>query len=239
MSTTLVYLTELRQRLIKCLLCLILIFFPLFYYAHPLFHYLAAPLLHQLKGPMIATNVTSPVFIPIELALKTALILGSPYLFYQVWAFIAPALYPRERGLSSKLLCASLVLFFLGLVFCYWVVLPMMFGFLLNYVPNGVKMMPDITYYMELTSQLFLLFGLSFQVPVIIFFLTRSNLVSLESLKNFRPYLIVSAFTVGMLLTPPDVLSQVLLALPICLLYEVGVLVSRGCVQKEKTPTNK
>lgn len=227
MQAMLPYLIECRQRLLKSVACLLILFVPLFFYANPLFGWLAKPLMQHLKGQMIAINVTAPLMVPIELALKTAFLLSVPYLFYQLWQFISPALFQHERGMVRHLLLASIVLFYLGVTFCYWVVLPLIFSFLVQTVPDGVALMPDISYYLSITSRFFILFGLAFEVPVVVVFLVRSKLLTIDQLKKARPYLIVAAFTIGMLLTPPDVLSQVLLALPLCVLYELGIWASK------------
>lgn len=225
-ESTLTYLIEIRKRLLKTTGVALILFIPLFYQANTLFHWLAKPLLIHLKGPMIAINVTAPLLVPIELAAKIACLLTLPYLFYQLWSFVNPALYKNETHLIRRLYLASLGLFLMGLLFCYFIVLPLLFGFFTSATPDDVQLLPDITYYLSLTSRFFLLFGVTFQIPVIIFFLVKAHLVNQTQLKMARPYLIVSAFTLGMLLTPPDVLSQLLLAVPMCLLYELGILIS-------------
>lgn len=241
MEAILPYLIEFRERLLKSVVCVLMLFVPLFFYANPLFNYLAKPLMLHLKGQMIAVNVTAPLLVPIELALKVAFLLSIPYLLYQTWQFISPALFKQERGMVRSLFIASISLFYLGVAFCYWVVLPLIFSILVTTVPQGVALMPDISYYLSLTSRFFILFGLTFEVPVVVVFLVASELLTVIQLKKARPYLIVGAFTIGMLLTPPDVLSQVLLAVPLCLLYELGIWASKWWTFNEsvenKTPT--
>lgn len=232
MEAILPYLIEFRQRLLKSVVCILVFFVPLFFYANVLFACLAKPLMLHLKGSMIAINITAPLMVPIELAVKTAFLLSVPYVFYQLWQFVSPALFKNERGIVRHLLIASIVLFYLGVAFCYWVVLPLIFSFLVQTVPEGVALMPDISYYLSVTSRFFILFGLAFEVPVVVVFLVTSQLLSVEQLRKGRPYLIVGAFTIGMLLTPPDVLSQVLLALPLCVLYELGIWTSTWAVSE-------
>lgn len=225
-DTTLAYLIEIRKRLLKTAIFALVLFIPLFYQANTLFHLLAKPLLTHLKGSMIAINVTAPLLIPIELAAKIACLLTMPYLFYQLWSFVNPALYTTETKMIRKLYLSSLGLFLLGLLFCYFIALPLLFGFFTQAAPENIQLLPDISYYLSLTSRFFLLFGCTFQIPVIIFFLIKMQLVTHAQLKQARPYVIVAAFTLGMLFTPPDVLSQLLLAIPMCLLYELGIIIS-------------
>lgn len=225
-DTTLAYLIEIRKRLLKTAIFALVLFIPLFYQANTLFHLLAKPLLTHLKGSMIAINVTAPLLIPIELAAKIACLLTMPYLFYQLWSFVNPALYTTETKMIRKLYLSSLGLFLLGLLFCYFIALPLLFGFFTQATPENIQLLPDISYYLSLTSRFFLLFGCTFQIPVIIFFLIKMQLVTHAQLKQARPYVIVAAFTLGMLFTPPDVLSQLLLAIPMCLLYELGIIIS-------------
>ncbi len=231
---TLTYLVEIRKRLLRTACFALILFIPLFYQANILFNWLAKPLLQHLHGPMIAISVTAPLLVPIELSAKIACLFTMPYLLYQLWSFINPALYNRETYMIRRLYAASIILFTLGLLFCYFLVLPLLFGFFTQTSPDNVKLMPDISYYLSLTTRFFILFGITFQIPVIIFFLVQASVVSIQQLKQARPYIIVAAFTIGMLLTPPDVLSQLLLAVPMCLLYELGILAG---LQLEKSRT--
>ncbi len=232
-DSTLNYLIEIRKRLLRTAIFALIIFAPLFYYANQIFNCLAQPLLRHLNGPMIAINVTAPLLIPIELAAKISCLLTLPYLLYQLWSFVNPALYYHEGAMLKRMYGASLVLFISGLLFCYFVVLPLLFGFFTSATTANVKLLPDISYYLSLTTRFFLLFGLTFQIPVIIFFIVKTNLVSYSQLKSARPYVIVGAFTIGMFLTPPDVLSQLLLAVPMCALYELGLLTSKNIKQTQ------
>ena len=223
-DSTLTYLIEIRKRLLKAACFALVLFLPLFYQANTLFHWLAKPLLQHINSPMIAISVTAPLLVPIELSAKIACILTMPYFLYQLWSFISPALYHHETYMIRRLYAASFILFVLGLLFCYFLVLPLLFGFFTQATPDDVKLMPDISYYLSLTTRFFILFGTTFQIPVILYFLTKARIVTKSQLKLARPYVIVGAFTIGMLLTPPDVLSQVLLAVPMCILYELGIL---------------
>lgn len=232
-TSTINYLLEIRKRMLHTLVFLLLIFTPLFFYANDLFLLLAKPLLGLINGPMIAINITAPLLVPIELALKVSLLITLPFFLYQLWSFIAPALYPHEHKIWLKLYSMSLILFGLGLLFCYFIVLPLLFGFFTNITLAQVKLMPDIAYYLNLTSQFFFLFGLSFQIPVIIYALCRAGVLHRAQLITMRPYFIVASFTIGMLLTPPDVLSQLLLAIPICLLYEFSIWIVRPIKEKQ------
>tara|TARA_B110000879_G_scaffold203260_1_gene280655 strand:+ start:496 stop:1206 length:711 start_codon:yes stop_codon:yes gene_type:complete len=225
-DSTLAYLIEIRKRLLKTACFALLFFIPLFYKANDLFYLLAKPLLAHLHGPMIAISITAPLLVPIELAAKIACLLTTPYLLYQLWSFINPALYHHETHMIRRLYAASIGLFILGLVFCYFIVLPLLFGFFTQATPENVQLLPDISYYLSLTTGFFLLFGCTFQIPVIIYFLIQTNLVTRDQLKQARPYVIVASFTLGMLFTPPDVLSQLLLAIPMCLLFELGLFTS-------------
>jgi len=223
------HLNELRQRLLHTLLVIGLLFILFFYYSNPLFNWIARPLLNLLpeNSHMIATQITSPLFIPLQLAFNLALLASSPYLLYQLWAYIAPALYQNEKKLFYSLLTLSSILFILGLSFCYTLVLPLLFCFLTQTTPSQVTLMPDMAHYLNFISHLCLIFGFSFQLPLLNTLLVKINLVSIEQLKKFRPYAIVSAFILGMLLTPPDVVSQLLLAIPLCLLYELSIILNR------------
>ena len=225
--STINYLLEFRKRLLKAAGLTLLLFIIFFCYANQIFDVIASPLLKHIQGPMIATNVTAPLLVPIELAAKLACITSMPYFLYQLWAFITPALYQHEGKIFKTTYLASLCLFICGLLFCYYIALPLLFGFFVDATTANIKLMPDISQYLSLTGRFFLLFGLSFQIPVVIFFLLKSQLLSINQLQSARAYMIVSAFILGMLLTPPDVLSQVLLAVPMCLLYELGILAGK------------
>ncbi|MFC3908345.1 twin-arginine translocase subunit TatC [Legionella dresdenensis] len=224
------HLLELRQRAIKILCTFGVLFLLCFYYADSLFTILVSPLMHALPvgEQLIATQVTSPVFTPLALATNIALFATAPVFLWQVWRFVIPGLYRRERRLMQGIILTSLGLFCLGVLFCFWVILPFMFRFFLQAVPAGVKMLPDMANATDFITRMLLLFGLCFQVPLIVQTLVQFRLVTVDQLIKIRPYIIVAAFTVAMLLTPPDVMSQIMLAIPLCLLYEFGILLARG-----------
>lgn len=223
------HLVELRDRLLRAVLAVLLIALCLFPFANDLYLFLSEPLLKHLPATssMIATEVASPFLTPFKLTLSTAIMLAVPYLLYQLWAFIAPGLYDHERKLVFPLLFASTLLFFLGIVFAFYVVFPLIFGFLTQAAPEGVAVMTDISSYLDFVLKLFFAFGLAFEVPIATLLLIWTGASSVESLREKRPYIIVGAFVIGMLLTPPDVISQTLLALPVWLLFELGLLSAR------------
>lgn len=227
--TVLRFLIELRRRAIYCCIVLLCLFSVLLYFANDLYTLLALPLLKHLPAGhgLIATNLMAPFFVPFELTFVAAVFLGVPVFLYQLWAFVAPALYQDEKKHIWPLLLISVVLFYLGVLFAYFVVFPTMFTFLLHTAPQGVVVSPDISQYLDFTLKLFFIFGAMFEVPVAIMVLVWSGMVTRQQLIHFRPYAIVGAFVIGMLLAPPDVLSQTLLAVPLWLLYEAGVFFSR------------
>ncbi len=222
------YFIEFRKRMLTCLLILAALFLGLLYFANNLYTLLALPLLKHLPHGqgLIATDVVAPFFVPFELTFVVAAVLGVPLFLYQLWAFIAPALYLRERKLIWPLLLVSTILFYVGLAFAYFVIFPLIFGFLTHQAPRGVQVSPDISQYLDFTLKLFLIFGIIFEVPVVTVVLIWTGVVSRERLIKFRPYAIVSAFVIGMLLAPPDVMSQTLLAIPLWLLFEAGLLLA-------------
>lgn len=223
-SDTRAHLIELRSRVIKCCSVISVFFVIFFIYANALFQFLAQPLLQYLpQGHLIAVGLTTPLTTPIRLSLLLSILTTLPYLFYQLWAFIAPGLYQRERDLILRLVIPSVLLFYSGLAFAYYVVFPLIFSFFARFIPDVVQLTPDMGHYFDFIFSLFLAFGLCFEVPIFMVILARLGLVNLEQFQEFRAYFIVVAFTVGMLLTPPDVLSQVMLAIPMCGLYEVGL----------------
>ncbi len=228
------HLLELRRRILYILWVFIGLFFLFFSIAPHLFEQLVSPLLNVLPNhePLIATEITTPLFIPIILATDAAMLCTTPFAFLQLWYFIVPGLYPAEKKSLRIAALTSLILFFLGVLFCFYIVLPFMLHFFALSVPKHVRLMPDITSTVDFITRMLLLFGLCFQVPLISVFLVHAQLVTITTLKSIRPYVIVGAFTVGMLLTPPDVLSQIMLALPLCALYEVGLLMAIFLVKK-------
>jgi sec-independent protein translocase protein TatC len=220
------YLIELRQKLLISLFVFACLFLFCFYFANELFLIVASPLLTSLssQSELIATEITAPLLIPIKLAANTALLLTAPFVLFQLWRFTVPALYKRERKPLKGAVWTSLVLFCLGVLFCYYLILPFLFQCLVNAVPMGVKMMPDISNSLDFITRMLLIFGIFFQIPLICLTLSQLQWIDMETLTRLRPYVIVAAFIIGMLLTPPDVLSQILLAVPLCLLYEFGIL---------------
>lgn len=227
-SQALHFLIELRSRLIYSLIVLFFIFAILLYFANDLYTWLALPLLRFLpQGHLIATQIVSPFFVPFKLAFMASMLLGVPFFLYQVWAFIAPALYGHERRLVWPFLFVSAFLFYAGIAFAYFIIFPAIFHFLAQVAPEGVVLSPDINAYLDFTIKLLLVFGSLFEIPMIMVLLVSTNMVSRVRFIKMRSYAIVSAFILGMLLAPPDVLSQVLLAIPIWLLYEMGIFLSR------------
>ncbi len=223
------HLIELRDRLLRGLLAVAIIAACLLPFSNDLYHFLAEPLLRHLpeSSTMIATEVASPFLIPFKLTLSISVLLAIPVLLYQLWAFIAPGLYDNERKLVFPLLFASTLLFFLGIVFAYFVVFPLVFGFFTQAAPEGVAIMTDISSYLDFVLKLFFAFGLAFEVPIATLLLIWTGVSTVESLAEKRPYIIVGAFVLGMLLTPPDIISQTLLALPVWLLFELGLFSAR------------
>lgn len=223
------HLIELRSRLLRIVLVWMLIFAGLFYFANDLYSFISAPLRVFLPEgtSMIATEVASPFLTPFKLALISALFLAMPFVLHQFWSFIAPGLYKHEKRLAMPLLVSSILLFYAGMAFAYFVVFPLVFGFFTSVTPTGVAVMTDINKYLDFVLTLFLAFGLAFEIPIATVLLVLSGAVSVEKLKQSRAYVVVGCFVIGMLLTPPDVISQTLLALPMWLLYEVGIIFSR------------
>lgn len=232
-QTLVSHLVELRDRLLKILLGLGVLFVVMFPFADELYSMLAGPLLRHLPegSSMIAINVVAPFLIPLKMVLLTSIVLSIPWILYQIWGFVAPGLYQHEQKLVWPILVSSSALFYVGMVFAYFVVFPLAFGFFTSTGPDGMTVMPDIGLYLDLVFKLFIAFGAAFEVPVLTFILIRAGITTPEALAAKRSYVIVGAFVLGMLLTPPDVISQVLLALPVWLLFEFGLLAGRW-VQK-------
>jgi len=229
------HLLELRNRLLKMIVCIALVFCALVYFANDIYQLISAPLVSQLPegSNMIATSIVTPFFTPIKLTLVAAVFISVPYVLYQIWAFVAPALYQHEKRLIYPLLFSSTLLFYLGVAFAYYVVFPLVFGFLTKTAPEGVAIATDISSYLDFVLTLFLAFGICFEVPVAIILLCWTGVTTPDDLKAKRPYIIVAAFVIGMFLTPPDIFSQTLLAIPMCLLFELGVLFARFYRPKE------
>ena len=229
------HLIELRNRLLKVILCVLVVFLGLAVYANQIYSILAGPLMKHMpqNSTMIAIDVASPFFTPFKLALVVAVFISVPFILYQFWAFVAPGLYKRERRMILPLLIASTLLFYLGVAFAYFVVFPLVFGFLTAAAPAGVAVMTDITKYLDFVLTMFFAFGICFEVPIFTIVLVWTGLITPAVLSEARPYVIVAAFIIGMLLTPPDAISQTLLAVPMWMLFELGLLCSRLFVRKE------
>ncbi|TMP17611.1 twin-arginine translocase subunit TatC [Pseudoalteromonas sp. S2721] len=222
------HLIELRNRLMKALLSILLIFIALVYFANDIYSFVAAPLIANLPSTatMIATDVTAPFFAPFKLTLFVALFAAIPMILHQVWSFIAPGLYQHEKRMLMPILASSILLFYSGIAFCYFMVLPIILGFFTNTGPDMMTLAPDISSYLSFALKLFFAFGIAFEIPVAIMLLCWSGATTTKSLKEKRPYIVVGVFVVAMFLTPPDVLSQTLLALPMLLLFELGLILA-------------
>ena len=223
------HLIELRDRLLRVFAGVLVIFIALFPFANPLYSLLAGPLTQHLPegSSMIAIEVASPFLIPFKMVLLLSVVLAVPFILYQAWAFIAPGLYRHERRLVFPILVSSTLLFYIGMAFAYFVVFPLVFGFFTSIAPEGVAVMTDIGKYLDFVILIFLAFGVAFEVPIVTVVLVKMGLASAESLAKKRPYVIVAAFVIGMFLTPPDVVSQIMLAVPVWLLFELGLFFSR------------
>lgn len=222
------HLIELRNRLLNSIVAVLLVFICLFPWARDLYSLLARPLLSKLPkgGQMIATDVTTPFFVPLKVALMAAFLIALPYILYQLWRFVAPGLYAHERRWVFPLVAASLLLFFSGMAFAYFAVFPVVFGFITSSAPEGVAVMTDIDKYLSFVMSMFVAFGITFQVPIAVVLLVKTKLVTTAKLREIRPYVIVGAFVIGAIFTPPDVVSQFMLAVPLWLLYEAGIVVA-------------
>lgn len=221
------HLIELRSRILKALLSVLIVFVCLAAFAQDLYQLLAMPLLATLpeNSSMIATDVASPFFAPFKLTLVLSFFIAIPYVLYQVWGFVAPGLYRNEKRLVAPLLLSSTLLFYAGMAFAYFVVFPIAFAFFTSVAPEGVTVSTDISSYLNFVLKLFFAFGVSFEIPIAIILMCWTGVTDAKSLRAKRPYVVVGAFVVGMLLTPPDIISQTLLAIPMWLLFEVGVIV--------------
>ncbi len=223
------HLIELRDRLLRIIVGVLVIFIFLFPFANPLYSFLSGPLTKHLPqgSSMIAIEVASPFLIPFKLVLLLSVVIAVPWILYQAWAFVAPGLYKHERRLVMPILVSSTALFYIGMAFAYYVVFPLVFRFFTGAAPEGVAVMTDIAKYLDFVILIFLAFGMAFEVPIVTVVLVRMGLTTAESLSQKRPYVIVGAFVIGMLLTPPDVVSQIMLAIPVWILFELGLLFSR------------
>lgn len=223
------HLIELRSRVLKSVVVILAIFLCLFYFANDIYAFISEPLRVYLPEgtSMIATDVASPFLTPFKLTIVLAIFISMPFTLHQAWSFISPGMYSREKRLAVPILVSSVVLFYAGMAFAYYVVFPLVFSFFTSVAPEGVNIMTDINKYLDFVLKLFFAFGMAFEIPVATFLLISSGATTVESLTSKRPYIIVGCFLFGMLLTPPDVISQALLAFPMWLLFEIGILLSR------------
>ncbi len=223
------HLVELRQRVVRAAGAVLLVFIVLSPFMRFIFDMVSLPLMSALpEGTrLLATGVISPFFVPLKVTLFVAFLIALPYVLYQVWAFVAPGLYQHEKRLALPVLSSSIAMFFLGMAYCYFVVFGFVFRFIAGFAPDSVAVAPDIENYLSFVMGMFLAFGLTFEVPVVVVLLVRFGVATIEQLKLARPYVIVGAFVVAAIVTPPDVVSQLLLAIPLCLLYEVGLQIAR------------
>ena len=223
------HLIELRNRLLKSVLLVLVIFLGLFYFANDMYLILVRPLSDLLPstGNMIATGVVAPFLVPFKMTFVLSVLLAVPFILHQIWAFISPGLYQHEKRFAIPLLLSSIVLFYLGIAFAYFLVLPLAFGFFTAAGPDGISYLPDISNILDFILKVFFAFGIAFEIPIATFLLVLSGITSVESLTEKRPYIFVGCFVVGMLVTPPDVISQTVLAVPMWLLFEAGVLAAR------------
>ena len=222
------HLVELRNRLVRAFLAVIVVTVCLLPFASMLYDFLAFPLMHALPEgtKMIATGVVTPFLVPVKVVLLVALVVTLPYLLYQAWAFIAPGLYQHEKRLVLPLIVASTILFMVGMAFCYFFVFGVVFKFVYSIAPKSISVAPDIENYFNFAIGMFLAFGVAFEVPIVVIVLAKMGIVSVAKLREIRPYVIVGSFVVAAVVTPPDAVSQLLLAIPLCVLYEVGILVA-------------
>lgn len=233
------HLIELRQRLLKSVVVTLAFFAVLAYFANDIYEKVARPLIEVMpEGTgMIATDVAAPFFTPFKLAFMLSIVVAFPYILHQIWGFIAPGLYRHEKRFAAPILFSSIFLFYGGIAFAYLVVFPLVFSFFTSVAPEGITIATDISSYLDFVLKLFFAFGLAFEVPVVVFILCWAGITNVAKLKEKRPYIIVGAFVLGMLLTPPDVISQTLLAIPMWLLFELGLVLAR-LVDKPETEKN-
>jgi len=227
-DTFISHLIEMRNRLLRAMLAIVIIFVCLFPWAQDIYALLARPLLAALPkgGQMIATEITTPFFVPMKVTLMAAFLLALPWVFYQAWAFVAPGLYQHEKRIGVPLVIASIILFLTGMPFAYFLVFPLVFHFIVSVTPTGVAVMTDIGKYLDFVLTMFMAFGITFEVPIAVVLLVKMGMVSVAKLREIRPYVIVGAFVIGAIFTPPDVISQFMLATPLWVLYEIGIIVA-------------
>ena len=229
------HLLELRNKLLKAIGSVLFVFICLVYWANDIYHYMAIPLMDALPetSSMIATDVAAPFFAPFKLTLVLAFFVAIPYVLFQIWSFIAPGLYKHEKRLMLPLLTSSTLLFYLGIAFTYYIVFPVVFGFFTSVAPEGVQVATDISSYLSFVLKLFFAFGLAFEIPIAVILLCWAGVTTPEDLKAKRPYIVVGAFIIGMLLTPPDIISQTMLAIPMLILFEGGLIAARFYSKKD------
>ena len=232
-DTFISHLIELRQRLVRAIVAVLVVCLCLLPWSREIYVLLAQPLIAALPkgGQMIATDVIGPFLVPLKVTLLVGFVIALPYVLFEAWAFVAPGLYAHEKRLVLPLVVASFLLFLLGMSFAYFLVFPVVFKFMASIAPEGVAWMTDIDKYFSFVLTTFVAFGVTFEVPVVVILLVRTGMVPIEKLKEIRPYVIVGAFVVGAVFTPPDVLSQIMLAVPLWILYEIGIIVARFVVQ--------
>jgi sec-independent protein translocase protein TatC len=239
-ETFISHLVELRDRLVKAIIGVAIVCIGLFVWPGPkeIYDFLAMPMLASLPpgAKMIATGVVAPFLVPMKVTLMAAIIVALPWVFYQMWAFVAPGLYAHEKRLVLPLVISSSLLFIAGVAFCYFLVFGRVFHFIAEFAPSSIAVMPDIENYLDFVMSMCLAFGATFEVPVVVVILVRMGIVSIEKLKEIRPYIIVGAFVIAAVVTPPDVVSQLSLAIPMCLLFELGLLVSPLFVRMTQAP---
>jgi len=235
-ETFLSHLIELRQRLIRSLLVYAVACVPTLYFSAELYDLLAMPLIASLPegSRMIATGVISPFLIPMKIAFMAGLVLALPFILYQAWAFVAPGLYSHEKRLAAPLVVSSTLLFLTGMLFCYFIVFGKVFSFIARFAPKSISVAPDIEAYFNFVLGMFLAFGLAFEVPVVVVVLVLTGLVTVEQLREWRGYVVVAIFVIAAVVTPPDVVSQIALALPMCVLYEIGILFGQFITRRRK-----
>jgi sec-independent protein translocase protein TatC len=223
------HLVELRQRIVRAAIAVIVVFIPMTFFMQEIFNFLSQPMMAALPagGKLLATGVITPFMVPLKVTLFGAFLVALPYVLWQAWAFVAPGLYRHEKRLAGPLIASSVLMFFAGMAYCYFVVFGFVFKFIASFAPASVTVSPDIEAYFSFVMGMFVAFGLTFEVPIVVVLLVRFGIANIDKLKKARPYVIVGAFIVAAIFTPPDVLSQLLLAIPLCLLYELGIFIAR------------
>lgn len=237
-DTFISHLVELRNRIMRAAIAVIVVFLCLMPFAGHVYDFLATPMMSALPqgARMIATGVITPFLVPVKVTMLVAFLVALPWVLYQMWAFVAPGLYAHEKKLIAPLVVSSSLLFLIGVAFCYFFVFGVIFKFINNFAPASVSVAPDIDSYFDFVMTMFIAFGLTFEVPIVVIVLVRMGLVSVQKLREVRPYVIVGAFVLAAVVTPPDVMSQLLLAVPLCLLYELGLLVAPIFARATRNP---